>query len=115
MAAGGRTFLADDLRARGHDVDVVTVYRTLPRADLPPPPAFDVAIFASPSSLRAFLAGPGNEALAGKCVAVIGPTTAKEATAHGLPSVVAQSPNVEALIRAVAESHSGEGDPYVVS
>ena len=111
MAAGGRTLLADDLRARGCRVDVVAVYQTLPKSDLPPPPAFDVATFASPSSLRAFLAGPGKSALAGKRVAVIGPTTAQEAAAHGLVAAVAKSPSAEALIRAIAESRRGKGEP----
>jgi uroporphyrinogen-III synthase len=111
MAAGGRTFLAEELRARGCCVDVVAVYQTVPNTDLPPPPAFDVATFASPSSLRAFLGGPGKSALAGKCVAVIGPTTAREATAQGLLATVARSPSVQALIRAIAESRRGKGEP----
>jgi uroporphyrinogen-III synthase len=90
-------------------VDVVSAYETRPRKDLPEPPAFDVATFASPSALRAFLAGPGKAALAGKGVAVIGPTTAEEARAQGLLTVVAESPSVDDLIRAIAESRPAKG------
>ena len=111
MAAGGRTFLADKLRAKGCSVDVVTVYETLAKIDLSQPPAFDVATFASPSALRAFLAGPGQVTLAGKTVVVIGPTTADEARVHGLVPVVAESPSVQDLIRAIAASRVAKGDP----
>jgi len=49
LAAGARGLLAQSLRAIGCTVDVVTVYRTEPKRDLPAPPEFDVAVFASPS------------------------------------------------------------------
>jgi uroporphyrinogen-III synthase len=109
MAAGGRTLLPEALRSRGCRVDVVTAYQTQPTMGLPDPPAFDVATFASPSALRAFLAGPGKAVLAGKGVAVIGRTTAREARAQGLLPVVAESPSVDDLIRAIAESHPPKG------
>jgi uroporphyrinogen-III synthase len=111
IAAGGRTLLAETLRARGCVVDVVTVYETQPKPDLPAPPTFDVATFASPSALRAFLAGPGKAVLAKKTVAVIGPTTAHEARAHGLVPVVSESPSAQDLIRAIADSRPAKGDP----
>ena len=109
LAAGGRTLLAQSLRARGGLVDVVTVYRTEPRADLPAPPEFDIAAFASPSALRAFVKRLGPKALAGKTVAVIGPTTAKEAESSGLRAVVAETPDVDALVLAIAKSRSARG------
>ena len=108
IAAGGRALLADALRAQGCRVDVATVYETQPRAGLPEPPEFDVAAFASPSALRAFLDGPGTSRLAKKCVVVIGSTTAREAAAHGLSPVVAESPSVDGLIRAIADSRKGD-------
>ena len=110
MAAGGRTLLAEKLRSCGCRVEVITVYGTQPKTDLPSPPAFDVVTFASPSALRAFLAGPGPSALASKTVVVIGPTTAQEARANGVIPVVATSPNVEGLIRAIANSSPAKGD-----
>jgi uroporphyrinogen-III synthase len=111
QAAGARPWLVDRLRERGCAVDVVSVYKTEPRPDLPPPPTFDVATFASPSALRAFLAGLGQPALAGKTVAVIGPTTAREATTNGLHPVVSRSPDVDGLVLAIAQSRSTQGDP----
>jgi uroporphyrinogen-III synthase len=111
MAVGGRTLLAEALRGRGSVVDVVTVYETRAKADLPDPPAFDFATFASPSGLRAFLAGPGKAGLAQKPVAVIGPTTAEEARAQGLRPIVAESPSVLDLIRAIADFRQAKGAP----
>jgi len=102
LAAGGRTLLAQSLRASGCTVEVVTVYRTEPKPDLPAPPEFDVAVFASPSALRAFVACLGTSALSGKTTAVIGPTTAKEAETNGLRAVVANAPGVEALVLALS-------------
>jgi uroporphyrinogen-III synthase len=110
IAAGGRTLLAETLRAGGCRVDVVTAYRTCAKSDLPPPPPFDVVTFASPSALRAFLAGPGRTALVDKTIAVIGLTTADEARAHGLAAVVAESPSVECLIRAIENAGLAKGD-----
>jgi len=114
IAAGGRTLLSDKLSAQGCFVDLVTAYETRPRSDLPPPPSFDVAIFASPSALRAFVVGlgqaPSQELLADKTVAVIGRTTAKAAAAYGLAAVVAESPSVQHLIRAIADARPAKGD-----
>jgi uroporphyrinogen-III synthase len=110
-AAGGRTLLAESLRSRGCGVDVVIAYRTLPRSDLPAVPTFDVATFASPSALRAYLAIAGVASLAGKGVVVIGPTTAGEASMHGIQAVVAQSPSISSLISAIAKFSPSQGDP----
>lgn len=110
MAAGGRLLLSSALRARGCVVDVVTAYETRAREDLPPPPPFDVATFASPSALRAFLHGSGRLALTGKTIAVIGASTAEEAVSHGLGVVVAESPSVQQVIRAIADARPAKGD-----
>ncbi len=109
MAAGARALLAQSLRAGGCTVDVVTVYRTEPKADLPDPPDFDVAVFASPSALRAFVQRSGPQALDGKITATIGPTTAKEAEAAGLRAVMADTPGVDALVLAIAKSRPHQG------
>jgi uroporphyrinogen III methyltransferase/synthase len=102
QAVGGREELRNALHRRGCTVDVVPASQTVPRRDLPPPPPFDVATFASPSALRAFVAAHGLALLENAQVAVIGPTTATAADALGLHPVVADAPTVDALIRAIA-------------
>jgi uroporphyrinogen-III synthase len=109
LAAGGRTLLARSLRASGCTVDVVTVYRTEPKPDLATPPEFDVAVFTSPSALRAYVKSLGTSHLAGKTIAVIGPTTAKEAEINGLCAVVADTPGVDALVLAISRSRPNQG------
>lgn len=110
LAEGARSLLPEALRAWGCHVDAITVYRTVPVSDAAACPRFDVATFASPSALRAFVARGGGAALDGKTVAVIGPTTADEARAQGLRPVVAARPTVEALIAAIAQAHPSQGD-----
>ncbi len=105
QAQGGREALPAALRARGCTVDVVPASQTVPRRDLPVPPAFDVATFASPSALRAFVEAHGAAALAARPLVVIGQTTADEARAHGLHPGVAQAPHIDAVIEAVALVH----------
>jgi uroporphyrinogen-III synthase len=102
QAIGGRESLRDALLGRGCTVDVVPASQTIARRDLPPPPPFDVATFASPSALRAFVAGQGLSALAQTTVAVIGPTTGAAASALGLDPIIAEAPTADALIRALA-------------
>ena len=110
QALSGRDALTKALRGRGCQVDVVAAYQTAPRSPLPPPPAFDVATFASPSALRAFVESHGVSALASKTVAVIGPTTAAEAGRYGLSPVMGAEPNIDALISAIASVCSPKGD-----
>jgi uroporphyrinogen-III synthase len=102
QAIGGRELLRDELVRRGCVVDVVPVSQTIER-DLPePPPDFDVATFASPSALRAFVRGQGRERLGPAVVAAIGPTTADAAAALGVRvDVVPASPSMKALIEAL--------------
>lgn len=104
-AIGGRDELRNALLARGCVVDVVPASQTVPRRDLPVPPPFDVASFASPSALRAFVATHGLPPLERAIVAVIGPTTAAAARALGLHPITADAPTADALVRVIA-SHS---------
>jgi uroporphyrinogen-III synthase len=104
QAIGGREGLRDALLARGCIVDVVPASQTIARRDLAPPPPFDVATFASPSALRAFVAAHGLDSLKGAPLAVIGPTTGAAASALGLSPIIAANPTAEALIRSIANA-----------
>jgi uroporphyrinogen III methyltransferase/synthase len=115
QAMGGRDELAEALRGRGCTVDVVPASQTTSRRDLPSLPEFDVATFASPSALDAFVAAHGTGPLVTAPVVAIGPTTASAARARGLRPLVAGSPSIEALIATLAEiatsPRSPEGAP----
>ncbi len=94
----------------GWEVDDVTAYRTVRAA---PPPAdtreaikagkFDAVVFTSSSTVRN-LVGIAGKPHAATVVACIGPQTAKTAEEHGLRvDVMAETPSVETLSRALAE------------
>jgi uroporphyrinogen III methyltransferase/synthase len=103
QALGGREDLRNALHRRGCTVDVVPASQTIPRRDLPPVPEFDLATFASPSALRAFVAAHGTSPLENRTVGTIGPTTAAAARALGLSPVVAETPTVAGLIDALKQ------------
>jgi uroporphyrinogen-III synthase len=101
-AAGGREHFIEALVARGISVDLVIAYETVALSPLPQLPEFDVATFASPSALEAFVAGLGRQPLVGHPIVAIGPTTAAAAARLGLEVVVAPSPQIDAVIAAIA-------------
>jgi uroporphyrinogen-III synthase len=102
QALGGRELLRETLEGLGAQVETVPVSQTRPLGLEVPPPPFDLVIFASPSALRAFVAGRSADALRGKAVAALGPTTAEAARVAGISvSIVPDSPSVAQLVRAI--------------
>jgi len=101
-AQGGRDHLVTALADAGIQVDLVPASQTVAIADLPPVPTFDVATFASPSALHAFVDRWGTEALAHGAAIAVGATTAAAAAARGLAVVTARAPNIAAVIEAIA-------------
>jgi uroporphyrinogen-III synthase len=82
--------LADGLRAQGHDVTVVTAYRTVlvtpPEPELARATAADALVLASGSAARSWRDALGERAveLCPRVVVAIGPTTAAAARESGL-------------------------------
>jgi uroporphyrinogen III methyltransferase/synthase len=103
QAVGGRVELRDQLTRQGCTVDVVPASQTVPVRPMPPLPPFDVATFASPSALRAFVAEHGVAPLAEKPLVAIGPTTAQTAMALGLSPWVAPSPSVQSVVETMLQ------------
>ena len=104
-----RDTLPEALRAAGLAFDEVTVYRTLPDADLGPfiaePPGW--LVFFSPSGVEAV--DEGGLALARFRLAAIGATTAAALAERGLPvAAVAASPTPAALAAALREERRGQ-------
>ncbi len=110
------TLLAGLVRM-GWEVDDVTAYRTV-RAAPPPAPvrdaiktgAFDAVLFTSSSTVRN-LVGIAGKPHPNTVVACIGPQTARTAVEHGLVvSVVAETPSVAELTRALAGFAAARAD-----
>ena len=91
-ARGARSLLPDALRERGAEVDVVTLYDTVPAAALPCPvadvEAADYVTFTSSSTARCFVTLMGAGELAARLVATrlasIGPVTSATLRELGL-------------------------------
>ncbi len=109
QAIGGREELCRFLTQRGCIVDVVPASQTVPIVPLPPVPAFDVATFASPTALQAFVAAHGATLLHTKVLVAIGPTTARLARTLGLSPILAGAPNIQSVIAAIELSYSHQG------
>lgn len=95
-AEEGRPELAEGLRRAGAEVIAPVAYRTVaapPEALAPLARALadgvvDAVVFASPSAVRSVVAAVGAELLRRTLLAAIGPTTAAELRAAGLPPSV---------------------------
>lgn len=98
QASIGRRELRDDLRAKGWDVDIVSLYETIRPKIVPSAVekarAADVVVLTSPSAVRHYADVVGTHQLA----VCIGPTTEDEATSAGFETVTAVGPTVDALL-----------------
>ena len=99
QAADARPVLADGLRQKGWEVDVVEAYRTV----APPPPSTapdaDAITFTSSSTVTNYLA---LGLPVPPVVVCIGPITAETAKRHGLPNVtVSHEHTIEGLVEAL--------------
>lgn len=113
-APGGRTVIADGLRAAGATVDEVEAYRMQPRAadairtdwQLAAP---DAAVLASPRAVTTLAHAIGRPSLASlACLVAIGETTAGAVRALDLPVLVPPAAAFAAVARVVVEaSRSG--------
>lgn len=114
-AAEGRDVIPEEMRRVGATLDMVTVYRTVPSPagrgrlrELLAAGALDAVTFTSGSTVKSFVAllEPGQlAAIAGRvAVACIGPVTAEEARAAGLPvDVLAGEATIPSLAAALEE------------
>jgi hydroxymethylbilane synthase len=111
-SAMGRDVLPNELKAAGIDVQAIDVYRTLPELNVDQQVLdrvrrgdVDVITFASPSSVRQFVAmlGPECAGLNKMPVVCAGPVTAQAAREAGLlVTAVSESPDVAAMSKAIA-------------
>ncbi|MEA2843939.1 MAG: uroporphyrinogen methyltransferase / synthase [Actinomycetota bacterium] len=114
QAAGARDVLARGLEAMGWEVEVVHAYRTVPVPLSPEAVAAaakaDAIAFTSASTVDAFLAAGGPDAVPA-LVACIGPVTAAAAEAAGLTvDVVAAYHTLDGLVAALATTFSARAD-----
>lgn len=112
-AEAGREILPEGLRARGADVELVAVYRTLKEnrskkrlLEVVDTSGVDLAIFTSPSTVKCFVELIGTDRLARLRpkihVACIGTVTAEAARAAGFTvSIVPRRQTMESLLRAL--------------
>jgi uroporphyrinogen III methyltransferase / synthase len=115
-AAEGRDVIPHEMRRVGATLDLVTVYRTVPSAggreklrELLAAGSLDAVTFTSGSTVKSFVSLLDPDQLAGIAgrvtVACIGPVTADEARAAGLPvDVLAREATIPSLADAL-ESH----------
>ena len=113
---GGRA-IADALRRRGADVEEVVAYRTVPRPRAEIVAAWqdarpDAAVVASPSAARALVDAVGAGSLRGLSrVAAMGSTTAMQLMALGVPAMVPERSDFDAVAELLLGASSPEARP----
>jgi len=124
QAEVARDVLPEGLRARGAQVDVIPVYRTVPALDDGAELAreilagrVDAVTFTSSSTVQSFAQAVGEEAAKSQryAAAVIGPVTAATAREHGLPVAIEAEEYttagvIDALVRHFAKEGRGKGE-----
>jgi uroporphyrinogen III methyltransferase/synthase len=114
-AAEARDVLPDALRARGAEVEVLTLYETraepLAPEQLEAVRSADYVTFTSSSTVRFLLSTLGDDrALSEQRLASIGPVTSQELRAHGLePHVEATRHDIPGLIEALVADAARRG------
>jgi uroporphyrinogen III methyltransferase/synthase len=114
-AAEGRDVIPDEMRRVGAELDLVTIYRTVPSPDgreklrsLLAAGTFDAVTFTSGSTVKSFVSlldSAQIQSIAGRvAVACIGPVTADAAREAGLPvDALAKEATMPGLARALEE------------
>ncbi len=112
-AAEARDVLPERLRAAGHSVSDVAVYRTRIRRDdnlAKKVRACDILTFTSPSTVKGFAENGALGEVGTKVVACIGPVTAQAARAAGMNvTVVAREYTVDGLLAALLDRLQSTG------
>ncbi len=105
-AAEARDVLPDALRERGAEVDVLTLYETVPEplssAELDAVAQADYVTFTSSSTVRFFFAAAAEALGAGTRLVSIGPVTSETLREHGrAPDVEADRHDIDGLVEAL--------------
>ncbi len=107
-AAEARDVLPDGLRARGAEVDVISLYEThiesLSEAQLEGIARADYVTFTSSSTVRNFFAAAGDRVADGTRLVSIGPVTSEALRGHGRePHVEAAQHDIDGLVDALVD------------
>lgn len=120
-AAEARDVLPGALRERGAEVDVLTLYETVPERLTDEQVAAvgraDYITFTSSSTVRFFLQSAGTAAAGGARIVSIGPVTSATLREHGLePHVEAIRHDIDGVIEALVEDARGRrAEPTTIS
>jgi uroporphyrinogen III methyltransferase/synthase len=120
-AAEAREVLPDALRERGAEVEILTLYETVPEPlsddQVAAVARADYITFTSSSTVRYFLESAGAAAIGAARIVSIGPVTSATLREHGLePGVEATRHDVDGVIEAlVADARGHPAEPTAIS